>query len=273
MLEEAVSLENWVQSDRPEAGDEKLLVRFYHRPVQNKLKTEGGEIPVLGPLDPRLRKLQAEAESSGYKVEVDLSDPKSKKAVVTGAGRPIFDAVEFVEIRIPDKVDKFNLVDRPAKKRDRLRFRRQYEAFKAATAEEFSGTPLSKWPLVSSTQVEELKYLKIDGEPHPVRTVEQLADFPEEFLPYLGALGAFKKKAADYIAHAKGQAPHLQVRAENDQLRSQMAALQQQVQMLIQGAHVPHVPTGPVEIVPANAPIPDAVAKKGPGRPRKQVVE
>lgn len=271
MLEEAVSLENWVQADRPEAGDEKLLVRFYLRPVQNKLKTEGGEIPVLGPLDPRLKKLQADADAKGYKVEVDLSDPKNKRAVVTGAGRPIFDSVEYVEIRIPDKVDKFNLVDRPAKKRDRLRFRRQYEAFKAATAEEFSGTPLSKWPLISGTQVEELRYLKIDGEPHPVRTVEQLADFPEEFLPYLGSLGALKKRAGDYIAHAKGQAPALQMRAENDQLRSQMAELQLQVQSLIQSAIPRHVPTGPVEIVAAHTPIPEP--KKGPGRPRKQVVE
>lgn len=293
MLEEAVSLENWVQADRMEAGDEKLLVRFYLRPVQNTLKTEGGELPIQGPNDLKLKRLQADAEAKGYKVETDFSDPRNKRAIVTGAGRPIFDDVEYVEIRIPDKIDKYNQQDRPAKKRDRIRFRRQYEAFKAANAEASSGTPLSRWPLITATQVEEFRYLKIDGEPHPVRTVEELADFPDEFLPYLGSLSSLKKKAADYISHAKGQAPMLQMRAELDRRDSEMAELRRmldQQSQLIQGLTPRHIPTGPVEVVPAHAPIPvvetlmqppiravntpeAAQRKRGPGRPKKQVEE
>jgi hypothetical protein len=273
MLEE-VNLSNWLNADQQEAGDDKLLVRFYLRPVQNKLKTEGGELLIQGPNDPKLKALQATAEASGYRVEVDLSDPKNKKAVVIGAGRPIFDEVEYVFIKAPDKIDKYSEVDRPARNRDRIRFRKQYEAYKFANTEAATGTPLARWPLITATQVEELKYLKIDGEPHPVRTVEQLAEFPEGFMPYLGALGALKKKAQDYLAHARGQAPMVGMRAELDKRGVEMAELRRMLDeqsKLIQSLTPNHTPTGPVELVPAHVSVTEATKK--PGRPKKQIAE
>lgn len=277
-LEEVTLDDNWVMADRPEKGDEKLLVRFYLRPVQNRLKSEGGEFECAGAGDPRVKALLKDADRTGVKVEV-IQDTvnRRKMAVVTGAGRPIFDDVEYVEIRAPDTIDKFTGNDRPATNRDRKRFKRQYLAFKEANSESVTGTPLEKWPMVTGAQVMELKYLRIDGEKHSIRTVEELAEFPEAFLASLGALGALKKKAQDYLEAAKGQAPMVRMRAELDTRDAEMGELRKMLEeqsKLIQSLTTKHVPMGPVELVPAHAPIPEAAEeKRRPGRPPKKSIQ
>lgn len=275
MLESEVSTENFHLPTQPESGDEKLLVRFYLRPVLNRLKSEGGEFPIQGLHDPKLKAYQADAARAGYTVEVDVSNRLDKKAIITGAGRPIYDSVEYIELRIPDKLDKFTTKDQPAKERDRRRFRKQYEAFKAATREASRGTPLSAWPLISATQVAELQFLKIDGQPHPVRTIEELAEFPEDFLPYLGPeLGKLKQKAQDFLAQAKGQAPMVTLRSELESRDAEIAELRRMI-LGLQAAK----PDARIEVASAHDPIPGPEAieatktTKKVGRPRKQVEE
>src|SRR5690606_9295016 len=81
-------------------------------------------------------------------------------------GRPIFKDAEFIKILIPG--DKTNVVVRQASQSDKDRFAQQYARFKNNQQEVLEGTPLEAWPLVTRSQVEELKYFG-------VRTVEQLA--------------------------------------------------------------------------------------------------
>jgi hypothetical protein len=55
------------------------------------------------------------------------------------AGRPVFDDCEFVKIFSPG--DRTNIIDRPVRESDKLRFPGQYAAFKANKEQQASGTP------------------------------------------------------------------------------------------------------------------------------------
>lgn len=177
MLDEVFLDANTLMADRPDAGDEALLVRFHLVPKQDAVAT-------------------------------------------AKEGRPIYRDVEYVTISPPG--ERFNVPDKRATDYDRRRFRRQYAAFKSGQGETLHGTPLSKWPLMSAAQVEELKYFH-------VRTVEALATMPDGNIPNVGNISHLKKLAVDYLEIAKGQAPAIQLRAELEKRDETLGALQRQM--------------------------------------------
>ncbi len=150
--------------------------------------------------------------------------PHQDEKATAEAGRPIFVDVEYVSIAASG--DKFNVVVRPATKKDKARFRRQYKMFQENASESTVGTPLTRWPLIQAAQVEELKYFN-------VRTVEQLASMPDGNIPNVGNISKLKKQAQDFLEFAKGQAPAVQLRNELEKRDTEIAALRAQMQEIV----------------------------------------
>lgn len=187
----------------PSQSKEGLYIRFYHEPIFNRLKSEGG---------------------------IRVKD--GKEEVVEGAGRPIFDDVEYIEIVIPG--DRNNIINRAVTQQDKRQWAQQYQAWKAGDQEQLSGTPLDKWPGIHRAQVEELKYFR-------VRTVEQLAEMGDGVIGNIGPILGLRQRARDFLAAAKGAAPLESLRAqmvarenENEVLRRQAAEAVQRMDEMSQ---------------------------------------
>lgn len=127
--------------------------------------------------------------------------PKQDDVKSADAGRPIFDELEFVEIRV--RGDRINMVSRPAHDGDRQRFAGTYAAFKAGNAEQHSGTMLSAWPPMTRAMVEELKYFGF-------YTVEQLAQASDSVCSKFAGLTTWKQKAAAFLAMSAGSSAPLE---------------------------------------------------------------
>ena len=158
------------------------------------------------------------------------------------AGRPIFDDVTHVRIQAPG--DMLTVVEREAWDGDKRRFPRQWQAFEAQQAgrEELSGTPISTWPALSRSQVEELRALKF-------YTVEQIANASDQQLQRIG-MGGFglRTTATAYLESATNSALAQQQATELARRDQQIAELQEQIARLASAVD----------------------DKRGPGRPRKE---
>jgi hypothetical protein len=188
-------------------------VRFYLRSVQNMLKSNGGTIDVEPHTAPEY--LETFKEYGAH-----LSSD-SKKVIVKGAKRAIFEPVEYVEILTPG--DKDTIVNRPVRETDRYYWPEKYVAFKNGTAHNGSdGTPLSACGFLTPERVEELKTLRI-------YTVEALADVTDGNLPTLGMHARSERtKARDWLAALNGTGAVAELRAQNEALMKRLAALERQ---------------------------------------------
>jgi hypothetical protein len=138
-------------------------------------------------------------------------------------GRPIFEDREMVEIRV--RGDRNNIVIRPVRPDDKKRFRNAYMAFKDEDQKLRSGTPLSQWPLMSRSFVEELKFLGF-------YTVEDIAEASEISLSKVNGLRNFQEKAKSFLEFAAGGSPVTKLEARLDELQSNLeAALQQNARL------------------------------------------
>lgn len=138
-------------------------------------------------------------------------------------GRPIFKDMEYVRIMVPG--DKDSIIIRPARDMDKGRFQKQYTAFTAGEAEVHEGTPLKAWPMVTRSQVEELKFFG-------VFTVEHLADLADVHVQKFMGMGALKVKAQAFIQAARETAPLEQLNTAIDQKDAEISALNQAVEEL-----------------------------------------
>lgn len=128
-------------------------------------------------------------------------------------GRPIFADTEMVEIRV--RGDRNNVIHRPAREDDRKRFREAYNAFKENRATIGEGTPLSEWPIMTGSMVEELKYFGF-------HTVEQLAKADDAACGRMAGLQTYKQKANIFLEFSKSTAPLEQLSARTKELESQL---------------------------------------------------
>lgn len=159
--------------------------------------------------------------------------PVENKAKSQAEGRPIFDEVEMVEIRIPGD-PKTVFVDTVYRSDGEpnggvpgfqpppyvQRWHEQYTRFKAGLQHAQSGTPLEQWPVMSTSKVAELKAMNIF-------TVENLADLTDGYLGRLG-MGAreLREKARAFIADAKKTAVSSAIAAENAELKARLERLE-----------------------------------------------
>lgn len=110
-------------------------------------------------------------------------------------GRKIFVEKEYIRIVAP--ANRLSEIDREASDGDKLRFARQYTAFKQNLEQLTIGTPVSELHGVGPAQVLELKALKVD-------TIEQLATMPDHTVQLLGLGGlTLKTKAQAYLNRTK----------------------------------------------------------------------
>lgn len=146
-------------------------------------------------------------------------EPIQNEAKTLEEGRPIFEDQEMVELRV--RGDRNNIVIRPVRPDDKKRFRNAYMAFKDEDQKLRSGTPLSQWPLMSRSFVEELKFLGF-------YTVEDVAEASELSLSKVNGLRNFQEKAKSFLEYASGGSPVTKLEARLDELQSSLeAALQQ----------------------------------------------
>lgn len=139
--------------------------------------------------------------------------PKQNDVKSAEEGRPIFDELEFVEIRV--RGDRINMVSRPAHEGDRQRFAGTYAAFKAGNAEQHSGTMLSAWPPMTRAMVEELKYFGF-------YTVEQLSNAADSVCSKFAGLTTWKQKARAFLDMSAGStAPLEKLHAQVEKLANE----------------------------------------------------
>src|SRR4029077_1227360 len=134
------------------------------------------------------------------------------------------------EIRVPG--NQLLTIERPMDPSDKFRFPRQWNYFQTTHGTEGQnvGTPLTQWPLLRPSQVEELRALKF-------YTVEQIAFASDQQLAPTGALAGlqgfcFRERAPLHLESAKDnafaakQAGEIRLRDEQiAQMRKDLEAL------------------------------------------------
>lgn len=138
-------------------------------------------------------------------------------------GRPMYDAAEYIEIRVPG--DKSNIVHRQVRDSDRRDYAQQYASWKAGAEEQVVGTPLAMWPPVTAEQVLELSHFG-------VKTVEHLATVTDANLTNIGPFRALREQAKAWLEAARGHAPVARLTAEKEAMALELAGLREQVKGL-----------------------------------------
>lgn len=138
-------------------------------------------------------------------------------------GRPIFYDREYIEIIVPG--DKTTTVNRPVRDMDKQRFASRYAAFKNKEEQTQVGTPLSAWPGITRSQVEELKFFKIF-------TVEQLSSIPDNISQKFMGINMLRKRALEFLEASQGMAVESRLRNELSKRDAQISALMQAVEDL-----------------------------------------
>lgn len=146
-------------------------------------------------------------------------------------GRPIYDEVDHISIRIPG--DKTSEILRPIRPEDKQRFPRHWLQYQAGQEQGVSGTPLAEWPVMNRAQVEEMAFFN-------VKTVEQLADLNDIHCQKWPGINKLKLQARAFLDYAKeGSAPIAKLTAQIEErdnmietMRKQLADLQSSVDTL-----------------------------------------
>ncbi len=154
-----------------------------------------------------------------------FNHPRKNEAKTLEEGRPIYNDEAYVRIMVPG--DKDSIVIRPARDMDKHRFAKQWAAFESGDAAEQEGTPLRAWPMITRSQVEELKFFG-------VHTVEQLADLADVHVQKFMGVGQLKQQAQAFIQAAKESAPMAQLNAALEERDNEIAAQQQAIDELME---------------------------------------
>ena len=139
----------------------------------------------------------------------------------TKAGRPIYDDVDMITNRTPDS--QLTSIVAPVKYY-MDRFGDKYRLWKSSQLEAASGTPLENFPFLFTkpSMIAELKYRNIF-------TVEQLAELTDSGKQSIMGGHELCKRAADWITKSAEDAEDM----EKEELKQQLAAMQEQLAMLM----------------------------------------
>lgn len=131
--------------------------------------------------------------------------PVQDEVKSTQEGRPIFEEVEFIEIRVPG--DKDEIRQRQVRAADKHQYPQQYAAFKNKLEQPANGTPLEQVPFLTRAQVLEFKALGL-------KTAENIRDMPDVHASKFMGSHALRKRISDFLAAAAGNAPIERLNAE-----------------------------------------------------------
>lgn len=160
-----------------------------------------------------------------FKVITQKNEAKSKEA-----GRPIYDELEVVEIRIAGSRDdgvfpahtRWSWITDPLtgdqmEQTYAQRWPEQYKRFKEGRQQVAEGTPIDELPFLAAAKRAELKALSI-------YTAEALAALDGANLKMLGQGGReLKNQAQAYLDNAKGSADVVKMAAEIAELKAMLA--------------------------------------------------
>lgn len=137
--------------------------------------------------------------------------PLQDKKASLAEGRPIFKDTLYIDIRTPGDRDG---IRRPATERDIQRFSQHYELFmkRVGDADQVEGTPLTEWPQIGRSTVEELAFFHI-------KTVEQLANVSDSNAQNMRGVAMLKQKAREWLEANKGKA---ELEAQNAALQAEL---------------------------------------------------
>lgn len=154
------------------------------------------------------------------------------------AGRPIFDEMEMVEVRLAGErnfaphfpAHSMWIRDEGEEITYAMRWPDEYAQFKRGDGQVASGTPLDELTFLTKARVSELKALKI-------YTVEALAALEGPNLKVLAGEGyQLKEQAQAYMDKAHGHSRITSVAAENAELKAQLEMLREQFKEFQSGA-------------------------------------
>lgn len=157
-----------------------------------------------------------------------LNIPVQQMAASEEEGRPIFKDISHIKIMFPG--DRTKQVCRPVKYQDdaygpadKNRFPRQWAAFEAQKEQTADGTPLAEWPMVTGSQVMEMKAMH-------VHTVDALASLSDSAIQNLGigALG-LREKAKLWLSKATDGAEMSQMVSKLQKQEETIELLQRQI--------------------------------------------
>lgn len=158
------------------------------------------------------------------------------------AGRPIFKEFDFIRIMVPG--DNLSEIDTYANESHKARFPRQWAHYqnKVGDHQDFVGTPIEQWPLITRSQAEELRGLKFP-------TVESVANCSDQQMQRIGMVAgmsphSFREKAKAFLnlasdsAEVSAREAELQaLREENDKIKAETEAkltkMQEQMEALL----------------------------------------
>lgn len=151
-----------------------------------------------------------------FEVEALYDDAESKRT-----GKPVYRDREMVTI----KVGALDTVRREVTDDDKRTYAAQYVAWKKSSGpdEGIEGFPLSQWAQIPGKAV--VKTFAA----YEIRAVEQLANVTDSVLERIGPYKQLRQLARDWVADAQKQAPLVKLRAENEELRGRVTALEQMV--------------------------------------------
>lgn len=171
-------------------------------------------------------------------------------------GRPVFREKEYIDIRTAGT--RSDAVVRPATPADKKRFPRHYEAFQKRIEMPEEGTPLSEWPLLSRSQVEELAYYNI-------KTVEQLAVVSDGNAQAFMGMQGLKAKAKEFLEYSNAHVEASQLKEELKRRDDLIEKMQEQLDTLMAA----HAKTPEPEV---ESKVPEAVSEvvKAPVKRRRR---
>lgn len=119
-------------------------------------------------------------------------------------GRPIFNEIDMVIISVPG--DNLSIIDTVARQHHKDKFPMQWARYQNSIAGQtyYDGTPLDQWPLVTSSQAEELRFFKFF-------TVEQVAQASDAQIQAINMImgmspHTFRERAQKYLKVASEEA-------------------------------------------------------------------
>lgn len=139
------------------------------------------------------------------------------------AGRPIFKEFDFIRIMVPG--DNLSEIDTYAQESHKQRFPRHWAHYQnqEGTNQNFEGTPIEQWPLVTRSQADELRGIKFP-------TVEAVANCSDQQLQRIGMIAgmsphSFREKAKAFLNLATDSAEVAQREAELQALKEENAKI------------------------------------------------
>lgn len=184
-----------VSSDAPQFN--ALIVEFYMDAVRDDRKSDGW-----------------------VEEHFDYGTQQLKQIRHQGAGRDIYKDAEFIEIRIPMNLKEVRR--RQVRESDKRRWPVQYAAFKAGLASPLIGTPVDKLPFLTKAQVLEFQAMGL-------RTAENVRDISDSDGQKLMGFQQLRRRVADFLAAAEGNAPLASMRSELESRDAEIAELKKQM--------------------------------------------